>query len=223
MVGTERDGLKYVCTTSTSGRNSWITCQSAIRQTSLTLTPLMSTSLFSSSPSSPTDRIPIVTVTILSPSATSQAQPTNSNDRTAIPIGSIVGGCLAGVILAVAAVVGWHLWGRSIKRKEEAKRQADVRLLFICLPDFILLLLPQMSHHTTVRNTRLNALATFQPSYTPPFRNHTQDRKVKFAAQESDTQYDKINQLPALYHASLPARPSPLSQSAVGIEQSIVK
>lgn len=45
---------------------------------------------------------------------------------SSIPIGPIVGGVLGGVFLAVAAVVVWHWWGRSIKRKEDKEKQEAV-------------------------------------------------------------------------------------------------
>jgi hypothetical protein len=175
-----------------------------------------------SSSSSSIYRIPIITTTIFSPSATSHVQLPDDSGRTTIPIGSIVGGCLAGIILAVAAVAGWHLWGRSIKRKEEAERKEAVRSLFTS-HWFHLIILPQISHHTTTRNTRLNAFTSFQSSYTPSYQEHAQDRKVKFAVQTSNTQPDKVNKLPALYHATLPTRSSPLSQSAVTIERPAAK
>jgi len=142
----------------------------------------------------------IVTVTILSPSETSRVQQINDNGGVTIPVASIVGGCLAGIILAVAVVVGWHLWGRNIKRKEEAKRKEAI------------------AHYTTQRNTRINASATLPSSYTPSGK-HTQDRKVKFAMQSSN-QFDGVGRLPAPYH---PTRPSPLSQSKVAVDESTVK
>ena len=44
-----------------------------------------------------------------------------------VPIAAIVGGTLGGVALAVLAVVGWKLWGRSIRRQAEADRKRRVR------------------------------------------------------------------------------------------------
>ena len=46
-----------------------------------------------------------------------------------LPIAAIAGGAVAGVVLALAAVVFWHLWGRSIKRKEAEKRKQAVSTL----------------------------------------------------------------------------------------------
>jgi len=114
----------------------------------------------SSSSSSSIYRIPIVTTTIFDPSATSYAQPASDNGRTIIPIGSIVGGCLAGITLAVAAVVGWHLWGRSIKQKEKAKRKEAVRspsILSFLIPPYYALpsdIMPPTLLHPLFPGTR---------------------------------------------------------------------
>lgn len=51
-------------------------------------------------------------------------------------IGPIVGGAVGGVFLAVIAVVGWHMWGRSIKRKEDEKRRETVSAPDIPAPFF---------------------------------------------------------------------------------------
>jgi len=64
-----------------------------------------------------------------SPSAASWIQLANDNDHTAIQVGSIAGGCLASIVLAVAAVAGCCSW-RSIKWKEEAKSKEVVRSPF---------------------------------------------------------------------------------------------
>jgi len=115
----------------------------------------------SSSSSSSIYRIPIVTTTIFDPSATSYAQPASDNGRTIIPIGSIVGGCLAGITLAVAAVVGWHLWGRSIKQKEEAKRKEAVRspsILSFLIPPYYALpsdIIPHYKEKHEAKRVRL--------------------------------------------------------------------
>jgi hypothetical protein len=174
-----------------------------------------------SSPSSISSSIyptTIVTVTVFSPSATSQVQQINGNSGPTIPIASIVGGCLAGVVLAVAAVVGWRIWGRNIKRKEEGKRKEAVRSpsnLFILIPGPSYSPRRQVTHRATQRNTRLNTFPSFPSSYTPSFGKHTQDRRVKFAVQTSGDQSDRVGRLPVPYQASFPARPSPLSQSTV--------
>jgi len=148
-----------------------------------------------SSPSS--SLLPIVTVTVFSPSTTSHVQPIGDNAGVTIPVASIVGGCLAGIILTVAAVVGWQLWGRSIKRKEEAKRKEAI------------------VHHATQRNTRLNAFASLPSSHTPYFGQHTEDRRVKFVVQAPSNQSNGVNQSPTLYQ---PTRSSPLSKSKVALD-----
>lgn len=58
--------------------------------------------------------------------------PAPSHHSAPLPIASIAGGAAAGVVLAVAAVIGWTCWGRSIKRKERRKRDEEVSSQFPC-------------------------------------------------------------------------------------------
>ncbi|KLO14858.1 hypothetical protein SCHPADRAFT_902857 [Schizopora paradoxa] len=47
----------------------------------------------------------------------------SSGSGVSVPVAAIVGGVCAGVVLAIAAVVGWKLWGRSIERQQRAERE----------------------------------------------------------------------------------------------------
>jgi protein-S-isoprenylcysteine O-methyltransferase Ste14 len=51
-----------------------------------------------------------------------------SDGESNVPIAAIVGGTLGGVMLAILAVIGWKLWGRSIRRQAEADRKRKVCL-----------------------------------------------------------------------------------------------
>lgn len=74
----------------------------------------------------PADLVAVSTTTVFTgPTGVSDAQSSSSSGNTAL-IGPIVGGALGGVVLAVAAVVAWQLWGRSIKRKEDEKKREMV-------------------------------------------------------------------------------------------------
>ena len=57
------------------------------------------------------------------PTVTSSSQPRSSN----VPIPAIAGGTVAGVLLALVAVVGWSWWGRCIKRRHAKQRKEAVR------------------------------------------------------------------------------------------------
>lgn len=48
-----------------------------------------------------------------------------------IPVAAIASGTAAGVVLALAAVIGWTWWGRCIKRKEAKRRKEAVRRILL--------------------------------------------------------------------------------------------
>lgn len=48
--------------------------------------------------------------------------------KVSVPVAAIVGGALAGILLAVMASVGWVYWGKSIKRKTMKRHTEAVRL-----------------------------------------------------------------------------------------------
>lgn len=58
--------------------------------------------------------------------AAAPAPASTTKTTSDVPVAAIAGGAVAGVALAVAAVIVWHLWGRSIKRKEREKRKQAV-------------------------------------------------------------------------------------------------
>jgi len=45
----------------------------------------------------------------------------SNGSGVSVPVAAIVGGVCAGVVLAIAAVLGWKLWGRSIERQQQAE------------------------------------------------------------------------------------------------------
>lgn len=54
-------------------------------------------------------RASVVTQTVYKPGPTSVAQPTQQG--ASIPIGAIVGGTLAGILLTLLVTIGWKWWG----------------------------------------------------------------------------------------------------------------
>ncbi|KAI0340145.1 hypothetical protein BDW22DRAFT_1431181 [Trametopsis cervina] len=136
-------------------------------------------------------------------------------------IAPIVGGVVGGVLLAIAAVLAWHWWGKSIKHKEaEKKREA---LAFLKVRE----------------NTRKNAQAALEKGhadYVPPSTLRA-ERTVKFSSSSAESNqstvksymsYEKekdhddavMDTPPAASRpisrifAHAPARPSPLAKSA---------
>ena len=45
-----------------------------------------------------------------------------------IPVAAIVGGVVAGMLLAILVTAGWVYWGKSIKRKSAKEQREAVRL-----------------------------------------------------------------------------------------------
>ena len=72
--------------------------------------------------------VAIITTTIY-PSASASAAPAPASSPSDVPIAAIAGGAAAGIFLAIAAVLVWHLWGRSIKHKEDEEKKETVRAL----------------------------------------------------------------------------------------------
>jgi len=75
---------------------------------------------------------------------------------------------MAGILLAICSVVGWKLWGRSIKNQDALRRKEE------------------MAIYTTLENTRKNALLsarTWKPIHAFP-----QERKIKFAPPKASSE-----------------------------------
>lgn len=78
------------------------------------------------SSSGPGDVAPTLRTTTIFPGGTSL--PIATVHHSQIPIAPIVGGAVGGVVLAVAAVIGWVWWGKCIERdqrKEKAKMVSE--------------------------------------------------------------------------------------------------
>lgn len=69
----------------------------------------------------------IVTTTLFQSQGTSASTAIASN--AAIPVAAIVGGTVAGALLAVACTAGWIIWGKAIKRDQEKQRNEAVSWL----------------------------------------------------------------------------------------------
>ncbi|PSR75129.1 hypothetical protein PHLCEN_2v9314 [Hermanssonia centrifuga] len=125
-------------------------------------------SLPSPVPSNVESKPEVVSTTTIFPNATaaSTSTPSSGNNRSStIPIAAIAGGAAAGVFLAVVAVLFWHWWGRSIKRKEDRERNDAF--------DFL-----QLRENT--RRNASNLVAHHYSSYRPSFSMHKHERKVAF-------------------------------------------
>ena len=59
------------------------------------------------------------------------ALPSPTAHSSPVPIASIVGGTVGGVVLALVAVVGWVMWGKCIER-DKAKQRSKVVRTFHC-------------------------------------------------------------------------------------------
>ncbi|KAJ3827681.1 hypothetical protein F5880DRAFT_1609096 [Lentinula raphanica] len=135
----------------------------------------------------------LIDVTTTTVFASSSATPTVSNDNrsSSVPVAAIAGGVTAGALLAVALVIGWIVWGRSIKR-QKAKEQREADDLRI-----------------TKQNTMKNASTFSKPrdySYRPLFWPPS-DTQVRFAAPDGSEKNTSTT------HATrkTPSRPKPLT------------
>lgn len=63
------------------------------------------------------DALPVVTTTLF-PSGTPTPITVVHSSGKPVPVGAIAGGVVAGAVLAIAVVVAWAWWGKSIKRKQ---------------------------------------------------------------------------------------------------------
>lgn len=107
----------------------------------------------------------VVTTTVFTyPTITSAAPQTS---RGTIPVAAIVGGVIAGMLLAIILTAGWVCWGKSIKRTE-AKQRSEAE-----------------AFHKTKYNTLHNAAASkpriqaYQPLFSRPA-----GKKIRFAGDD---------------------------------------
>jgi hypothetical protein len=110
------DDLRCLCSTSFLSRCSpWPMAPSASSATRLRVPQVLAASIST-------------TTVFTSPTNLSAPSESNGSSNSSL-IGPIVGGVLGGVLLAVVCVVGWHCWGKSIKRKEDKKKKEMVSAL----------------------------------------------------------------------------------------------
>ncbi|KAH8102822.1 hypothetical protein BXZ70DRAFT_751259 [Cristinia sonorae] len=110
-----------------------------------------------------------VSTTTVFPNGT--ALPTPTGHRSDLPIASIVGGTVAGVVLALAAVIGWIWWGKCIERDRTKKKEKMLAVLEV--------------RENTRRNASSSTRTLEYNSYTPPTPYKHQNRSVKFVSGSS--------------------------------------
>ncbi|TFY80676.1 hypothetical protein EWM64_g3335 [Hericium alpestre] len=119
------------------------------------------------SPSAFPDRVDVVTQTVWAPGSAPSAS-TAPAPSAPVPLASIIGGAVGGIVLALAAVIGWTWWGRSIKRKAEKERSRQRALLQV--------------RENTRRNASSSISLPSRPGQYQSFRKaDAPSRKVKFA------------------------------------------
>ncbi|KAI0653213.1 hypothetical protein C8Q70DRAFT_1059527 [Cubamyces menziesii] len=111
----------------------------------------------------------VVTTTITSGGTGSlpTAAAISQQNRSDVPVAAIAGGTVAGVLLALVAVIGWAWWGKCIKRKKAKEVKEALAVLQVR------------------ENTRKNATSLSYPAgqYRPVFSlRGPQDRKVTFVS-----------------------------------------
>ncbi|KAH9901673.1 hypothetical protein C8Q73DRAFT_678592 [Cubamyces lactineus] len=111
----------------------------------------------------------VITTTITSGGTSSlpTAAAISQQNRSDIPVAAIAGGTVAGVLLALVAVIGWAWWGKCIKRQKAKEVKEALAVLQVR------------------ENTRKNATSLSYPAgqYRPVFSlRGPQERKVTFVA-----------------------------------------
>ncbi|CAL1703843.1 unnamed protein product [Somion occarium] len=71
----------------------------------------------------------VVSTTTIFPSTSPTTTLVFGEPPAPVPIGAIVGGTIAGVVLAVGVVVTWVWWGRCIKREKHKEKRELLRVL----------------------------------------------------------------------------------------------
>ncbi|KAK7693051.1 hypothetical protein QCA50_002616 [Cerrena zonata] len=162
----------------------------------------------------------LVSTTTIIPSGTPTTTIFTGDGSPPVPIAAIVGGTVAGVLLAVTVVTAWMLWGRSIKREQRKQKRELLRALEVR------------------ENTRRNASSSGRGTplgFSPASTMSKQKRAIKFGDERKPTGILKSSSTSDVTTASharsasmngtaysrVPANPSPLSRSTSSAPPSI--
>ncbi|KAI0075805.1 hypothetical protein K474DRAFT_1355595 [Panus rudis PR-1116 ss-1] len=156
-------------------------------------------------------RADIITTTIF-PDGTPTTTLVFGTPPAPVPVGAIAGGTVAGVLLAVSAVVGWVWWGKCIKRQKAKEKRELLKALEVR------------------ENTRRNASSALSTP-TGPSPTSTigkKDRTIKFISEKAPPVPpipDSFKPVPTAASSPpqtkpanpyAPARPSPLARALSG-------